>query len=169
MTELVDFAGKELAWIRVKDKKNRYELRHDATVIGSLVWDKSGVEGELSGKRWSFNKEGFFRPRLLVREHGAPSPIAALEVGIMGSGQLSFSTGPSYRWTQRGLLSNSWAFDDDARQTVVSFKLSSGLLTTGATVTLGEKLAEHEHAPLLVLLGWYVLVLYAEDAAPTGV
>ena len=169
MTELVEYAGKELAWTRVKDKKNYYELRHGATALGSLAWNKSGVEGEVGGKRWLFAKEGFFRPRLLVRQEGAAAPIATLEVGIMGSGQLSFVDGPSYRWAQRGMFSNTWGFDDDSKQTAVSFRLTSGLLTTGATAVVGEKHAAHEHAPLLLLLGWYVLVLYAEDAAPTGV
>ena len=169
MTELVDYAGKELVWIRAKDKKYRYELRHGATTLGALEFGKTGVVGEAGDQRWSFDKEGFFRPRLLVRREGTASPIATLEVGIMGSGRLSFSEGPGYRWSQGGLLSNAWGFDDEAKQTAVSFKLSSGLLTTGATVVIGDKLAVPEHAPLLALLGWYVLVLYAEDAAPAGV
>ena len=168
MSEFNDLVGKELTWETVKGEKNHYEMRSGSDAVATLVWDKAGVRGECGGERWSFVREGFFRPRLIIRREGDEKSLATLEVGAIGSGRLALASGRTLHWVQRGLLSSTWGFVDENKTLLVLFKLTSGLLTTGATATLDEKARELEEAMLLLVLGWYVLLLYAEDAAPAG-
>jgi len=168
MSKFGDLVGKELVWAAVKGQKNHYEMRSGSTLLGTLIWDKSEVRGECDGKRWRFSREGFFRPRLLIHEDGSNETFASLEVGAIGSGRLAFADGRNFSWVQRGLFSSTWGFVDENKTPLLSFKLTSGLLTTGATATLEDKAANLPDAPMLAVLGWFVLVLYAEDAAPTG-
>jgi hypothetical protein len=69
---------------------------------------------------------------------------------------------------QQGMFSNHWGFAGGDKQLLVDFTLEAGLLTTSAQVTFTDKVAEEPATPLLLVLGWYVLILYAEDVVPAG-
>lgn len=168
MNKIGEYVGKQLVWQAVKGQKSHYELRCGNEVLGTLAWDKSEVRGTCGGTTWRIAREGFFRPRLLIRQEGEETPVGTLEVGALGSGRLAVANGPTFKWVQRGMFSSTWGFVDEAKSAIVSFKLTSGLLTSGAEVTLEEKSKDLEVAAMLAVLGWYVLVLYSEDAAPAG-
>lgn len=165
-----DVTSGELVWAGCKGKKGHYELRAGQDVAAALVWEKGSgaqVTASIEGASWTLVREGFFRQRIIARVKDQAEPAAIMELGAMGGGVLTVTGGKSYRWRQRSLFGNTWGFSLDDKP-VVGFKLDSGLMSTSAATTLeAADMDKHEQA-LLVIMGWFALLLYAEDIAPTG-
>jgi hypothetical protein len=168
-------AGGPLYWIQPKTFERRFELRAgDGSLVASLRWERAcgtlatAVSAEGG---WTFKRVGFLNPRVTVREVGGEENVAIYYPKFWGDGVLECPGGRVYQWRSTNFWRNHWCFADADGNVLLCFKPGRGksrwsdLFKTQAIVDVepqGQAVAE---LPLLVLLGWYLMILHQDDAA----
>jgi hypothetical protein len=160
MKSIHEVASRSLLWKVVNDT---YELRAGADLLAIMKWQK-GVSlymGEAAEGRWSFKRTGIFRTKLTVRPENSSKDLATLGVSGAG-GSLDLPDGRKYVCTGgRG----EWSFKDSGGELLIQIKSMVTIENLGGEVVLSRTVLSLPEASLLVLFGWYVLVLQAKDRA----
>lgn len=167
ITELND--GME--WVQPDGLKMQYELHAGGDVAATLRFRSSfGTlpTAESADGCWTFKRVGFFQTRVTVRTCGADNEIAIFNNNTWTSGgALEFPDGRTFRAT-----SNFWQtkleFQTEQGDVLVEFK-RGGVLHISARVLLRSGVLRTADVPLMVMLGWYLIVMMAQDAAAAAV
>ena len=69
-----------------------------------------------------------------------------------------------YTWRCINFWQNTWAFFDAEGDRLLTIKPDSASPKLGAQLSIELKASAHQEIGYLVVLGWYLLVLMAEDA-----
>jgi len=104
-----------------------------------------------------------------VRKHNSEHDLALFRPNWKGEGTLEFQGGRSFSWKHLDFWHSEWAFLDQTGQKLIYFKPVSQLLKTETSVHVDPQAVKLEEFQLLVLTGWYLLVLMADDAAAASV
>ncbi len=162
-------SGQELRWIKPKVLKLQFELHTGETTVATLAWTRgSRALGQWGEHRYWFSREGFFRPRVLVRSASnttAKAPTAqdqALATFTNRGGTLTFTDGLAFLWKRPQRWTNERIWTDTAATELVRFHPETWGSTT--RVTSQPAFASIPELPLLTLLGQYLIVLAAQDA-----
>jgi len=133
----------------------RLDLR---SIFGSLA------TAESADGRWTFKRVGFLQTRATIRPNGSETDSGLFRNNTwQNGGTLELTSGSHYRVT-----TNFWAThleflrDDDTP--FVTFNMS-GVLKRSAEVVIHPIAADHGDTPLLVLFGWYLVVMLDADGA----
>ena len=167
MKPMDQVVARGLTWVQPRALRNEYQLIADGKTLASLRWEKafgSLATAEAADGRWTFKRVGFLRPRVTVRAEGSEADVATLEPGWMGSGVLQFSDGHRYRWANTSFWGGEWAFASEAGTVLVRFLPGYSRKKRG-TVHVESEARTLQHLSLLLLLGWYLVVLMAQDTA----
>jgi len=158
----------ELRWRQPDASKWRYILTRegDPAPLASLEW--RSVWGTLAtamagGEAWTFKRTGFMRPLVTVRRAGSEDDIAFLEPNWQGGGTLTIRGGNTYTWKNADMWYTRWSWLDGSGARVLQFVNKQGMMRHEAIVEIeaGTQLPERD---LLLLLGWYLLILTSQDA-----
>lgn len=169
MRDIREAAPSNLSWQQPRAMRAEYELRAGDELLAALR--KSGTFGtsmdaEIGTARFTLKTEGFVRSRITVREAGATGEPAVFgRTGFLGGGQLALPDGRSYRWKMTSFWGSRWAFLDDSDRPLVSFKSRNRFLRAGCDVEIAPGALARPELPVLVLLGWYLLLRIREDSA----
>jgi hypothetical protein len=82
-----EFPDRELKWTQPELLKRYFELLCGDDRIGTLRWEKSFCSlatAEASEGQWTFERGGFLRPHVTVRESGSAETIAMFEASWSG-------------------------------------------------------------------------------------
>jgi hypothetical protein len=127
---------------------------------------------ETAAQRWSFKRVGFFNPRVTVRRPDQDTDLAVYQPRWTGTeGTLTLAGGQTFQWRATNFWATRFAFMDSRGEILLEFKEGtqeghfSDLFKTQAQVQIAQNFGELEQIDLLVTLGWYLLILYHEDAA----
>jgi len=172
--ELSKAAGSHIYWIQPEILSRRFELRAERSVFGSLSFRTafgSLATAESATGSWTFKRVGFLSPRVTVRVAGSNDDLAIYWPRLRGDGWLEFPGGTRYHWQTANFWGSAWGFSD-AQQGLL-FVLRPGvekpswsdLLKTQAQVEIEQRGHDLAELPLLVMLGWYLLILQKEDSA----
>jgi hypothetical protein len=168
LRSLLDLSSGEVHWSRVKGKGPMFELRASDEPAARLRWIKrwgSLAEAEVAEGRWTFKRAGFLRPRVTVRREGSEVDAAVHEPGWSGNGTLTLAGGRTLRWVSTSFWGSHWEFRDPGDSPLVHFHVKSGLRVMGAAVTVHAAARRMPELPLLLTLGFYLIVLMVNDAA----
>jgi hypothetical protein len=163
--------GKSLAWIQPASGKHRFELREGDTAVATLEWDgglSSAATGVTADGRWSLQRVGFVRPRVLVRTADGKD-AASYQPSWSGGGELSLADGRRLRMAPANLWSSEWRLADAEGRTLLRFRPDSGIVRTTARMEIDSAAVSSPDLSVAVLLTWSVLVLMADDLAVYGV
>ena len=194
MRLIQEAADQELVWQQPTAMKEHYELRAGDEVLATLQWHRSWsstlVTARTAEEAWTFKRSGFWQQRIGVRLLDSEREVATFKPDWAGNGVLTIEGGRTFRWVGKGFwgLEKLWQEREDAPP-LIGFK-HLGALKTAARVVLSptaaalpettqlddlyrplapdemgplsESLAE---LPLLVTLGFYLMVLEVMDAA----
>jgi hypothetical protein len=167
MRPLGEIAGSELLWVRPRRTRREYELRAGDEIVATIALVRgSTARAESAGARYRFSREGCMRPRITVRSDPGEA-LLALFAPRRGGGGLTFVDGsqePVYTWKKPRVFTNEHVWVDEAGTELVRFSPSSW----GSTVKMviqAAGAAMPTTLPLLVLLGEYLVLLAAQDAA----
>jgi hypothetical protein len=172
MRALRDAAPSTLSWQQPRAMRAEYELRAGDELLAILR--KSGafgmpMEAEIGTARFTLKTEGFLHSRITVREAGATGEPAVFgRTGFLGKGQLALPDGRSYRWRMTSFWGGRWAFLDDSDRPLVSFTSRNRFFRTGCDVEIAPGALARPELPLLILLGWYLLLRMREDSASSA-
>lgn len=161
MRDLHEVTSEELRWVRHRRLKLEFELRAGETVVATLAWTgRARALGAWAGGQYRFSREGWFRPRTLVRgaeDTGEPVATFAHRGGI-----LTFLDGRLFRWKKPKRWTNERIWVDASATELIRFRPSAW--RSPGSVTIQAEAAHHRELPLLLLLGQFLLVLAAQEA-----
>lgn len=173
MNEFSELRGAVPEWIQPKAMGRSYELRSDESLFASLVFRSafgSFATAEYRGGRYTFKRVGFFTPHVTIRREGDEEELALYRPNWTGSQGMLDLDGSHLIWKPANFWATryGWYLGKDMlllyRQGTEE-KHVSDLFKTQARVEIGEAAWQNESLPLLVMLGWYLVVLYEEDSA----
>jgi hypothetical protein len=168
MRTIHDAAPSNLSWQQPQALRCEYELRAGDELLATLRKTStfgSAMDAEIGASRFTLKPEGFFRSRITVQEAGAAGEPAVFQSGFCGGGRLALPDGRGYRWKMTSFWGSRWAFVDDSDRPLVSFKTRNRLFRAGSDVEIGPGALARPELPVLVLLGWYLLLRMRQDSA----
>jgi hypothetical protein len=169
MRALREVADGELLWVQPSRMKQSFELRAGDKVVATLRWERSSLAtGETAEQSWTFKREGFWHPRITVRIPGSDDNVALFNPGWAGGGSLELPDGKTLHFGAANFWRSQWDWVDSARAPLVHFKSHQGILKTEGQVEIEGTAVDSPDLPLLVVLGWYLLILFARDASASA-
>ena len=157
-----------LRWTRPSMLARQYELVSGDDIVGLLRWESmfgSLATAETSDGAWTFKRAGFMSPRVTVRRPGSETDLAVLRVGLKGDGLLHGPDRQTYQWQRTSFWRPEFAFATETGRHLVGFDPDFSLLKHAATVKLEPEALGLPDLPLLVTLGWYLMLLLSEEAS----
>jgi len=162
---LSDVPDQELLWVQPAARKREHELRAGDGVVATLRFQRGTLaDAEADGHHWTFKRQGFWHPRVTVRVAGSDDDIATFHPHWTGGGTLELADGTTLKLRSANLWQSEWVWLDKD-QPVVRFKGRHGIVKASGSVEVHTGAGGRADLPLLVLLGWYLILLYADDAA----
>lgn len=168
MKTIREVGDRPLRWTRPSMLTRQYELVSGSEVVGGLKWESmfgSLATAETAEGDWTFKRAGFVSPRVTVRRPGSEEDLAVLRVGFKGDGLLHGPGRTNYQWQRTSFWRPEFAFATETGRLLISFDPDFSLLKHAATVKLEPEALPLEDLPLLVTLGWYLMLLLSEEAA----
>jgi len=157
-------------WAQPKAMSRAYELRSADSLVGHLRFAKSCgslATAEVADQRWTFKRVGFLAPSVTVRSPNLEADIAVFRPHWGSGGTLHFADGHQTQWRSTNFWGSQWAFVGSDNHIVVRFSHHEGFFKASAQIEFEPSSAELPEFPLLVALGWYLIILAADDAAAT--
>ncbi|HEY2930218.1 MAG TPA: hypothetical protein VGK99_00600 [Acidobacteriota bacterium] len=162
----------ELTWIQPAARRREFELRAGDDLVATLKWEKtrgSVARGESAAGAWTFKRAGFLRPLITVRTPGSETEIAVFQPNWNSQGTLDLGPGGRFRWTRTNFWRSHWAFTRESGNTLIHFRPQFGFLKQAAGISLQEEAISLPDLYLLLILGWYLMILTSDDAAAATV
>ena len=160
--------SQSLKWEQPSALKMEYEMRTgDGELAATLRFRSSCgsfATADSADGCWTFKRVGFWKTRVTARVCGSDDDIAIFQNNTWsGGGTLELSNGQTFRAT-----TNSWqtkfGFETEAGEQLIKFE-TSGLLHLSAAVEIQPSFISLAELPLLVMLGFYLIVMMQMDAA----
>ena len=123
----------------------------------------TAARAEANGQRWTFRRSGLLKPVLTVQRDGESAPPFAGSLTMSGNCEIALGDGRRYRWKSMGFLRGECAWLGDDGAPLIRFQTRSCLRGEQHIEVASEVL--RETATLLALLGGFLKVLAANDAA----
>lgn len=171
MRAVREFPSRELQWVQPERLNRHFELRHGDDLLGTLRWEKacgSLATGVVAESQWTFKRGGFLRPHVTVREAGSPDTIAVFEAS-WGAGTLECPGSRRFRWAPSDFWRSRWTWGCAGCPEIAAFSSDPKFMKKEGRLEVSTQGAELPELPLLALLGWYLLILAADDAAVVAV
>jgi hypothetical protein len=167
MKTIREVIQRPLRWAQPSAFQRAFELQAGDDVVGTLRWQKafgSLALAETADGAWTFKRSGFLRPKVTVRIPGSETEAAVFKPGWGGEGTLTLSDGRCYLWQHTSFWRSQWAFAIEAGEPLVHFNPDFAFFKHAAELVVEPRAVLTPDLSLLTLLGWYLMVLMAEDA-----
>jgi hypothetical protein len=165
-TNMTGGAGQDLKWVQPSAGKQAYELRAGDDVIGSLVWQRGSLAvGEVGDRRWTIQREGFWRTRVAVRVQDSELNTVVLQPSWRGGGIIKLTSGRIVRFKAANIWESQWDWQEAGGEALVRFRSRREFIKLGADLEITRAAAGFPQVSLLAVLGWYLIVLGARDSA----
>jgi len=168
--------GLQLYWVQPKTFGRQFELRTENNLFGSLRFETAFgtlATAESAAGHWTFKRVGFLNPRVTIREAGANDDLAVYWPKFWGDGWLEYVKGSRFHWKSTNFWGTEWGFANVQEQLLFVLKPGiekpklSDLLKTQAVVEIESQEHSLAELPLLLMLGWYLMILHQEDTMVT--
>jgi len=144
-------------------------LRAGDDVVATLRFQRGSLaDAEAEGHHWTFKRQGFWQPRVTVRVPGSDADVAVFRPRWAGGGTLDFADGRSVRLSSANFWQSQWVWQEKD-QPLILFKGRHGIVKAKGAVEIQPGAESRPDTPLLVLLGWYLILLHADDTAAATV
>ncbi len=179
MLSLSDHLTSELSWVQPKARQRAFDLKAGEDLVGSLSFETafgSLATAVANGKTWSFKRMGFFKPHVTVRLAGGTEDIAVYRPRWSGTeGELTFADGRIYHWHVANFWATRYEVQDTEGSALLAYRSGGvesgmkGLFKMQALVEVTDRGRTSSDVDLLVLVGWYLIVLQQEDSAAAAI
>jgi len=163
---IAEVGSQELEWVQPARLHRVYELHASDDVVALLRFERASLaSAETAWQKWTFQQEVFWRRQVTIRSPDSADALMFMAAG-MSSGTLELSQGRLLRFGAANFWRSRWDWSDNESQSpLVHFKRRAGLLKTEGPVDIETRAVTYPELPLLVVLGWYLLILFARAAA----
>jgi hypothetical protein len=174
MRPIAEVLSLPFAFLQPKAMERSFELRAGEELAGTLAFRSSF--GSLALARtaesaWTFKRVGSFSPRATARLEGSEHDLVAYTPRWSGqSGEITLEGGERLRFAAAGFWGTRFALSDAAGQTLATFGPEpeahrfSDLFRAQAIVSVDPAASARSDLGLLLLFGWYLVILHNEDA-----
>lgn len=160
MTELA--TDTRFQWLHPKPDQHSYVLSKEGKEHGRISWPDGPEEsavGVLDGEELLLDKVGFLKPHVLVRDRESGELVARFDATAGSGGLLTLVNGRHFRWYSNQWRAE-WGWMDVAEKDAIRFRRSFEVEEKReGFVEIEDLEATHDQAGLLILLGWYVIVM----------
>jgi len=174
--ELLKNAEKhELFWEQPSAMEQSFILCCGENILAKLDFTSafsSMCEAIFGSERWTFRREGFWSPKVSVRQPDSKSDLAMYKPKWTGTqGEIRFSTGEVYSWSAAGILRTRYSISRGDGLEIITYLSGSkktkfsNIFKQQAQMIIAPEARQIKVLPILVLLGWYLFILYHEDSA----
>lgn len=154
--------GARLQWLHPAVDEHTYRLMSDGKEVGNLTWPEGVERGAIarkSGTEWRMEKFGFLQPHVIVTDEESGEVVARFDATAGSGGLLTLSNGRHFRWYSNPWRAE-WGWMDVAEKDAIRFKRSFEVEERReGYVEIDDEEATHDQADLLIMLGWYVIVM----------
>jgi hypothetical protein len=171
MRRISDLIGEQLKWVQPGALKMHYELRAADELAASLHFRSSFgsfATAESADGCWTFKRVGFWQTGVTVRHCGGNDDIAIFRNNTWsGGGTLEFPDGGRIL-ASTNFWQTRFEFKTESGETLVEFE-TGGLIHISAIVEIKPGAVAMPELPLIVMLGWYLVVMMRMDSAASVV
>ena len=158
----------QLRWFHPEPTERYHELQAPEGKVASVRWAKEKgtlATAQWGGEAWTFKRFGFLHPKITIRKPHSEANIGRFDPTPDGGGLLRLADGLEYRLVAN-FWRGEWRWTDPAGEDLLEFKRDFSVeeKNEGHLTWLTEEIAP-ERFHLLTLLGWYVVIMLAEDAS----
>ena len=169
VSTIAEVAGQDLVWTQPARSKQAFELHAPTEVVATLQFERSSLaSGQAGEQSWTFKREGFWHPQVTARVPGSDSNLAVFKPAWTGGGTLELSEGRVLKFGAANFWHSQWSWWDPSGKLLMQFKSHAGLLRMEGQLDIAADAVALSELPLLVVLGWYLLILFARDTAVAG-
>lgn len=162
MRPIAEIADQDLVWVQPARSKQAFELRAADDEVASLRFECATLARALTaGQEWTFQREGFWHPQVSIRVAGSDDNVAVFKPSWTGGGTLELMESRVLRLGAANFWHSQWDWLDSSGKALVHFKSHLGMFRMEGQVDIESEAATLSELPLLVMLGWYLLILFA--------
>lgn len=171
MLKISNLTNEPLKWVQPV-MRQEYELRFGGSLVAVLnfrnAWSNKAIAKSGDGS-WVFQRVGFWQDRAVIQEKGSAYDLAEFSrTSWKRTGTLAFSHGRLFKATTNMWLTQMvWSGENGVP--LIRFDHISGFFKRKADVEILSTAKNLPELPLLVLFGWYqILILIREAAAASS-
>jgi hypothetical protein len=157
-----------LVWTQTKPLGRSYDLRSGDSLVGHLRFDNpcgSLACAEVRSENWTFKRVGFLAPRITVRAGNSAVDLAVFRPYWGGGGTVDVVGRGQFLWKCVNFWRSKWAFVRTDNSPILQFSHQGVFSNASAKLEVEPSCLDFPELFLLVALGWYLMILAAEDAA----
>jgi hypothetical protein len=166
MKKIPDLIHEPLKWQKVKKSSLEYTLVSGEVEVARLRYRKhfgTLATAESGDGCWTFKRVGFWQNKASIRACNAEDDLAVFKNDTWSSGgTLAFASGSQFNAT-----TNFWMtrleFQTPQGEVLVRFH-HKGVFSMTAEVEITPQAGSLPELPLLVLFGWYLLIMLYNDS-----
>jgi hypothetical protein len=170
MKKIKELFDQQIEWVQPRALKMHYELRASDELVATLRFRSSlgsFATGESADGCWTFKRVGFWQTRVTVRLCDGENDIGSFKNNTWsGGGTLELSDGRVFPATTN-LWQTKLEFQNESNNKLIQFK-SGGVLHQSAKVEIQPGAVGILELPLIMMLGWYLIVMMSVDSAMVG-
>jgi hypothetical protein len=182
MRPLHAYLAAPLYWTQPKALTRAYELHANApdsdVHVAMLCFDHpfgSLANGQTTTGWWSFRRAGFFRSTVTVCSRGCEDTVAVYRPRWTGTeGEITTGHG-TYTFKTANFWGTRYRIQTPEGEPLVTYRSGCpntrlrDLFKSQSTVTITTSGSNEPYIDLLVVLGWYLIVLSRDDTAAVAV
>lgn len=157
--------GPTVHWSQPHAIRAEYELRSRTALLATLRMKSmfgTLATAESADGCWTFKRIGFWQNKANIRACGSDTDLALFTNNTWdGGGTLAFPQGRTFK-ASTNFWMTKFAFTTDAGEPLIAFDFG-GVFRRSADVHLSELASQIPETPLLVLFGWYLILMLSED------
>ena len=158
----------ELTWAQPGKHKREYALYAGEEVVATLHWEKPHrqiASGEAAEGHWTFQRQGFLAQHVEVRLGASELEVARFQPNWRGGGTLEFPGGQRFGLRPTSFWNAEWAWTTATNDLLLRIKRPARPSHVKGYIDLLPGASALPELSLLILLGWYLVMLAADDAA----
>jgi hypothetical protein len=152
-----------LYWQQPKRLKEEYYLRSQDQVLGSLYSQNNyflrRAVAKTSEQKWVFKYLRLSLPKVIVHHKNKQVAQAIIETNWGWSGTVIFEDQYQVTWKPTHHTDGEFCFLLPENHPVVFFRTRPGFFKIEAEVEIDPAVLHNLHLPLLVMLGWFFVLL----------
>jgi len=179
MEPLVNAMELELFWEQPRATRRNFVLRSGKRKFGQLDFrsDFNSLADAISAdEAWTFKRAGFISPHVSVRRAGSKIDLATCHPNWTGTeSKIQLSNREAYLWKVANFWATSFSLSNGDGIELVTYrsgseeKKISNLFKNQARAHIALEAWQVAELPLIVMLGWYLVLMQQDDSAAVAV
>ena len=165
---LSEFTGPVLEWKQTGRSGGHFELLGGGQALATLDWPRALGGGPASGRfddrAFSFKRSGFIDRKIKVTSAPFDQEVLTADLGSRDQ-RILFADGSAYTISRVSWTDRNWQVVDANGAPMAMITVRHGLMRTDGDVNVVAERQRDPHLPMLIVLGWLIIVLRSRDSA----